>query len=179
MINCPNCQHANMDGATFCAECGMQLSVYPSLSTKSIIEDERHDTQMFTNEQIEEELKKRAAHETPKTLTNSWLTLHFLDSGKLLPLEDRTEFTFGRVSNAQPIMPDIDLTPFQAYAYGVSRLHAVIKHEERRISIRDLGSSNGTYINGRRITPLVDQELNQGDIVSLGKLKIQIMLRNI
>jgi len=45
--------------------------------------------------------------------------------------------------------------------------------------VMDLGSSNGTYINGRRINPHVEESLGHGDIVALGKLKIQVLLRNI
>jgi pSer/pThr/pTyr-binding forkhead associated (FHA) protein len=76
-------------------------------------------------------------------------------------------------------MPDIDLTPYQAYASGVSRLHAVVKRDSDRVLVMDLGSSNGTYVNGRRINPHVEETLNHGDILALGKLKIQVLLRNI
>jgi pSer/pThr/pTyr-binding forkhead associated (FHA) protein len=76
-------------------------------------------------------------------------------------------------------MPDIDLTPYQAYASGVSRLHVVVKRDSNRIIIMDLGSSNGTYLNGRRLTPHVEEPLNHGDVIALGKLKIQVLLRNI
>ena len=81
------------------------------------------------------------------------------------------------MSDAQPIMPDIDLTPYQAYANGVSRLHAVLKREGKRVFVMDLGSSNGTYLNGKRLQPNIDQTLNHGDMLALGKLKIQILLR--
>ena len=111
--------------------------------------------------------------------SNSWISLHLMDSGKILPLASRNEFTLGRLSEGQPIMPDIDLTPYQAYASGVSRLHAVVKREDNRVAVMDLGSSNGTYVNGRRLNPHTEESLSHGDIVALGKLKIQILLRNI
>jgi hypothetical protein len=122
-------------------------------------------------------LERRKTAQFPKDLDN-WASLHLLDSGQILPLGDRTEFTLGRVSEAQPIMPDIDLTPYQAYANGVSRLHAVLKREGKRVFVMDLGSSNGTYLNGVRLTPNLDQTLNHGDMLALGKLKIQILLKN-
>ena len=95
----------------------------------------------------------------------------------MLPLSDRSEFTLGRISEGQPIMPDIDLSPYQAYASGVSRLHAVIKQVRHRALIMDLGSANGTYINGKRLNPNVEQTLNNGDIIALGKLKMQVLLK--
>ena len=119
--------------------------------------------------------KKTAAY--AKDL-DTWASLHLLESGQILPLGDRTEFTLGRVSEAQPIMPDIDLTPYQAYASGVSRLHAVLKREGKRVLVMDLGSSNGSYLNGKRLKPNTEQVINHGDMLALGKLKIQILLKN-
>jgi hypothetical protein len=169
MIICTNCQYKNVSGAVFCAECGAQLDGVETLVTQAI-----------TDEQIEEELKKRLGHPEPVSApSNSWISLHLMDSGKILPLASRNEFTHGRLSEGQPIMPDIDLTPYQAYASGVSRLHAVVKREDNRVAVMDLGSSNGTYVNGRRLNPHTEESLSHGDIVALGKLKIQILLRNI
>jgi hypothetical protein len=168
MIKCSNCQHENVSGTLFCAECGVQLDGVDTLTTQSI-----------THDQIADDLKKRsAAMEPPSSPVNSWISLHLMDSGKILPLASRTEFTMGRLSEGQPIMPDIDLTPYQAYASGVSRLHAVVKREETRTVVMDLGSSNGTYLNGRRLNPHTEEELKHGDVVALGKLKIQVLLRN-
>lgn len=169
MIICTNCQHKNVAGAMFCAECGAQLDGIETLTTQAI-----------TNEQIANELKQKTPRPDPLSIpTNSWISLHLMDSGKILPLASRNEFTLGRLSEGQPIMPDIDLTPYQAYASGVSRLHAVVKREADRVLVMDLGSSNGTYLNGRRLNPHMEESLNHGDIVALGKLKIQILLRNI
>jgi FOG: FHA domain len=74
-------------------------------------------------------------------------------------------------------VPDIDLSLYQAYAAGVSRMHALIKREGRRVIVMDLGSSNGTYVNGKRLTPQTERLLNHGDVVALGKLKFQILIR--
>jgi pSer/pThr/pTyr-binding forkhead associated (FHA) protein len=116
-------------------------------------------------------------HRTPGSKLDTWGTLHLLETGQMLPLSDRNEFTLGRVSDGQPIMPDIDLSPYHAYANGVSRLHAVVKRDGEEIVLMDLGSSNGTYLNGKRVTPNVEQNLRHGDVVMFGKLKIQILLK--
>lgn len=168
MIICSNCQHENVSGTLFCVECGAQLNGTETLTTQAITQD-----------QIVDDLKKSATSEPPSSPANSWLSLHLMDSGKILPLATRNEFTMGRLSEGQPIMPDIDLTPYQAYASGVSRLHAVVKREAERVVIMDLGSSNGTYLNGRRLNPHTEEPLKHGDVVALGKLKIQVLLRNL
>ena len=54
-----------------------------------------------------------------------WLSI--LDFGELVAVPERKEFTLGRASSDQPIIPDVDLTPFNAYKAGVSRLHATIR----------------------------------------------------
>jgi hypothetical protein len=169
MIICPNCRHENVNGTVFCEDCGEQLDGVETLVTQAI-----------TDEQIAEELRKRAPRpDVDSSPANSWLSLHLMDSGKIVPLASRNEFTLGRLSEGQPIMPDIDLTAYQAYASGVSRLHAVVKRDGSTVMVMDLGSSNGTYLNGRRLNPHTEEHLNHGDIVALGKLKIQILLRNI
>lgn len=168
MIVCSNCRHANMSGAMFCAECGAQLIGRDALITQTI------STDKF------KKVSKKAGDEEAYQdfdVTDAWGSLHLLDTGQVLPLSSRNEFTMGRISEGQPIMPDIDLSPFQAYAAGVSRLHAVIKRESGRIIFMDLGSANGTYINGKRLSPNIEQIVNHGDIIALGKLKMQILFK--
>lgn len=55
----------------------------------------------------------------------------------------------------------------------VSRQHAQIRLKSRRYFIGDLGSTNGTYINGTQIT--TDQVLRDGDLVSLGGLEMRFV----
>lgn len=167
MIICPSCKHKNLDGTVFCDDCGSPLEPTEQVVTQNISEEER--------EQIAADSKMTQSISLD---LDTWASLHLLESGQILTLADRGEFTLGRVSDAQPIMPDIDLTPYQAYACGVSRLHAVLKRERNQVIVRDLGSSNGTYLNGKRLQPNSDHALNHGDMLFLGKLKLQILLKN-
>ena len=112
----------------------------------------------------------------PKMPLQSWISLLIIESGQILPLAERTEFTLGRSAEGQPIIPDVDLTAYNAYANGVSRLHAAIKLVNNRIVVVDLGSSNGTYLNGTRLSPYMETPVAHGDLVYLGKLKIQVLI---
>lgn len=173
MIICPNCNHENMAGAAFCTDCGAMLLDSDTLTTQKI-----HKVD------ISQEAPPRPIPPAPAPVparptapTDNWVTLHLLDSGQMLPLADRNEFTLGRVSEGQPVMPDIDLGPFRAYTHGVSRLHAIIRRGVDNVLLSDLESANGTFINGQRLPANEERPLTHGDVVSLGGLKIQILLK--
>jgi pSer/pThr/pTyr-binding forkhead associated (FHA) protein len=168
MIVCANCKHKNMAGAVFCSECGSQIFGTNELVTQNISTDSLNN------------LGKKPTGSLTGSLSgaDAWASLHLLDTGQVLPLSSRNEFTMGRISEGQPIMPDIDLSPYQAYAAGVSRLHAVIKRQGSQIILMDLGSANGTYVNGKRLSSNTEHSLNHGDIVALGKLKMQVLVNN-
>ncbi len=168
MIVCSNCKHDNMAGSMFCAECGAQLIGKDNLTTQTITTGQVGGTPT---------VEKNDQYQSFDG-GDAWGSLHLLDTGQVLPLSSRNEFTLGRISEGQPIMPDVDLSPYQAYAGGVSRLHAVLKRDAGRVVLMDLGSANGTYVNGKRMQPNAEQTVNHGDIVALGKLKIQILIKN-
>jgi hypothetical protein len=168
MIACPSCKHFNMVGAVFCEECGAQQTGTGEMITQTIHTDQvKIDTAPMVDKN----------HIQMPSTPETWGNLHMLDTGHVLPLSEHREFTLGRISEGQPIMPDIDLSAYQAYSNGVSRMHALIKHDGLRIVIMDLGSANGTYVNGKRLAASVEQSLNHGDVISLGKLKMQVLLK--
>ena len=76
-------------------------------------------------------------------------------------LDGNTTYTLGRVANADITLP---------YSW-VSRKHAMIQREGNgRFNLLDLGSSNGTFINGRKIhTPTA---LQNGDCIGIGNTRL-------
>ena len=42
--------------------------------------------------------------------------------------------------------------------------------------VEDLGSINGTFINGKRLAPYLPEALHDGDQLQLGKLLIEVEL---
>lgn len=166
MIICPSCQHKEISGALFCSQCGAQLVT---------VSDSHLPKELPESGARAEEPGAPKATSPMISPTTARLSLHLVESGQILPLAERSEFSLGRVAEGQPIMPDIDLTPFKAYENGVSRLHAILKLVNDQVTILDLGSSNGTYVNGNRLVPSVERPLNHGDMIHLGKLKLQIL----
>jgi len=173
MIVCPNCQHEEIVGALFCSECGARLLTTGHLTTQSF----RRNPSDVLNPPAELGVTALETGQVVGEESEAILSLHLVDSGNIIHLSDRTDFTLGRVAEGQPIMPDVDLSPFDAYAQGVSRMHAMIKIVNQGVVISDLGSSNGTRINGQKIVPHIDYPLKHGDVVALGKFKIQILIR--
>jgi hypothetical protein len=55
---------------------------------------------------------------------------------------------------------------------GISRRHAAVRERAGAITVEDLGSSNGTFVNGERITGEV--ELADGDEIQLGGTVISV-----
>ncbi|GAB4572758.1 MAG: hypothetical protein Kow0077_13110 [Anaerolineae bacterium] len=51
---------------------------------------------------------------------------------------------------------------------GVSRLHARLDYAHEQVTITDLGSTNGTYVNRHRIPPHEPRRLKAGDVLNLG-----------
>jgi pSer/pThr/pTyr-binding forkhead associated (FHA) protein len=172
MILCPNCQHHELSGALFCSECGAQLAFAEAMSTQSIFRSQSDGLSSTPTPENKDE-----APAPPSSTTDAAITLHLVESGQFLPLAGRNEYTLGRVAEGQPILPDIDLSSYEAYGHGVSRLHAALKLVNKRVVVVDLGSSNGTRVNGQKIVPNVEYPLNHGDVLALGKLKIQILIR--
>jgi len=166
MITCPNCQHDEATGAVFCSQCGGQLMAAPPIETHRINTAE-------TGKRVKGDTAPY--HPAPPETLDSWVSLHMVDSGQIVALADKTEFTLGRITEGQPIMPDVDFSTFNAYENGVSRLHAVLKRVNEHAIIVDLGSSNGTFVNGDRIVPHIEHRVNHGDMIYLGKLRFQVV----
>lgn len=86
-------------------------------------------------------------------------------SGQVIPL-NRRKFLIGRESDCQ-LRPNSEL---------VSRHHCVFGIDEYSVRLRDLGSTNGTTVNGERIVK--ETTLNAGDKVVVGNLEFEFRVLN-
>jgi len=90
-------------------------------------------------------------------------------------LKDNLSITLGRADHKSTSRPDIDLSRFGAAERGVSREHARLEFKEGRLYLVDLGSTNGSFFRGERLTPEQPQQLRRGDEFILGRLAVQVM----
>jgi len=81
----------------------------------------------------------------------------------------------GRASEAESYRPDFDMTFYDDGGY-VSRRHARITRGRGGYFVTDLGSSNGTTVNGRPLSARHAHALRNGDRIKVGLVVIQFCL---
>ncbi|MFN8857270.1 MAG: FHA domain-containing protein [Planctomycetaceae bacterium] len=85
-------------------------------------------------------------------------------AGKSIPLPMK-QFLIGREQDCH-LRPNSEL---------ISRHHCVFSIDDFSVRLRDLGSTNGTFVNGTRIEAPVT--LKSGDRISFGKLAFEVLIR--
>jgi len=55
-----------------------------------------------------------------------------------------------------------------------SRQHAVINFEDGKLSVEDLNSANGTYVNRTRVYPGQKRPIGVGDVVQIGTVQLKV-----
>lgn len=89
-------------------------------------------------------------------------------------LEINGDTVFGRQFKDQEAPDLVDLNPYGAGSLGVSRRHLMLRPTATNLFIVDLGSTNGTYRNGRSIGSHTPYSLVNGDLITLGKLPLMV-----
>jgi len=90
--------------------------------------------------------------------------------GSTLDIPAKEEVVIGREDPISEVFPDLDLTGLGGMEQGVSRKHAVIHRSGADYTVEDMGSTNGTYVNRKKVQPNVPQAIKPGDEIRFGKL---------
>jgi pSer/pThr/pTyr-binding forkhead associated (FHA) protein len=80
----------------------------------------------------------------------------------------------GRHDDDSSQNPTLDLSQFGARSKGVSRIHAAIEFAQKKVVVMDLGSTNGTFLNGHELPPNVPRLLRDGDELCFAKLSAHV-----
>ena len=95
--------------------------------------------------------------------------------GQVLTLPLVESVVIGRANDdPDSPQPDVDLSAFGAIEGGVSRRHLRITTRGEMVYVSDLGSSNGTWLNGHRLFSHTQRLVRSGDELALGTLKIVV-----
>jgi CheY-like chemotaxis protein len=89
-----------------------------------------------------------------------------------VPVKD--SMLIGRPDAKHEVTPEIDVTPHGGHTMGVSRRHAIIRTVDNRITIEDLSSANGTYINEHILEKGKEYRIRDRDIIRLGHMRLQV-----
>lgn len=107
--------------------------------------------------------------------TAAMLMIMDMDTDAHFPLVAENEITIGRLDPHRGIRPDVDLSKFDP-ASRISRRHARVTTRGHQFFIEDLGSANGTVINGRtRLKPQEPYPLVNGDVVKIGETTLKFV----
>ena len=88
------------------------------------------------------------------------LKLRAIEFGTARELEAVCPVVIGRTDEAGLVVPDPE----------VSRRHARLETENDVLYLRDLGSRNGTFLNGRRVVDSI--EVRAGDAIDIGATRL-------
>ena len=165
MIECPSCKNQDFVGTLFCSECGTRLT------HTATVPEGMMKAQANSNE------TGRSGPDGPELKSGALLGLRVIESGSVISLLGRDNFTLGRSGKSQAVIPDVDLLPFKAFDHGVSRMHAEIQMRSEGIFLIDLDSANNTVVNGQILDPQKAYPIHHGDTLELGGLRLQLISR--
>jgi len=155
---CPNCAQPHRLGELICPECGALLA-------------RGGQTQKINVMDLPERRKTRHG----EAYAQDQKSISFDINGQHLSMPIKASIILGRQSDSpDDAQPDLDLSPYSAQECGVSRRHVEIRHQGFLTYVIDLGSSNGTWLNGQRLIHSKERLLRNGDELQLGHLKVRI-----
>lgn len=169
MIECPSCGRKHRPGTLFCSECGVYLPTGGPLRTEPLPEKELPISRAnpWASEPVED----------VEEVTLVPLSVEVIATGRQIQLPPTPEVHVGRLDAAHGIFPDLDLTTDGGLEAGVSRHHCKIHQRGSAYLVEDVGSANGTFLGGQRLTPYLPHVLKDGDELQLGRVKLKVIIQ--
>ena len=166
-VICPSCGAENLPGTLFCVQCGTYLPSGGPLRTEPIPDQE--------DEHPARPSHKKGGEAQVKAIS---LEVDVTNSGRKVLLSAEREILVGRLDAAHGIFPELDLTTDGGLEQGVSRRHARIYTRDGTCFVEDLDSTNGTFLNGERLTPYLPYAFQDGDELMFGTMHISVRIHS-
>ena len=161
IIQCPVCGTHNRHDADACAECGSMFMNDDAPSPITLPLRRPPDTRYFGPTEVSSEV------------ASPTIIFQFLPSGTCVASQLDTPLVMGRECG-DDVNSFINLMDFNGEKHGVSRQHCILHRRDSQLLIADLGSTNGTYLNGQRLVPNKGYAVTHGDKLILGSLHIMV-----
>ncbi len=164
MVKCPVCQTTHVHNTLYCHDCGIYLPKDKNRKTDQMNEvgwvgDDANGAKADSLSQLDS---------APRAVR---LKIGTRQRKVEIPL-DRVIY-LGRVDPVSDVFPDVDLTEHGS-GNNISRRHASLQLYDGLVVVEDLGSTNGTFVNGIRLESYLPEVLGDGDNLQLGKLVIEV-----
>ncbi len=168
---CPVCKYKNEAGATICAYCGASLEITQG-NPSTTVNMERETTSVLP--EAGRDILQKAYQAPPKGIA-----IYTTESDVPITIQTDPQFTLGRKMTGEMDESFVDLRPFGAYENGVSRRHALIRVSENGYDLIDLGSTNGTWLEKKRLIPNRPYPLESGSRIYLGRLQLFVIYQKV
>jgi len=177
MTQCPTCHSRFVPNTVFCTECGAYLPEPKELSTEMIEASKvpwaKEDASLFDADAdlLDPDLLTIRLRISPLDASQEHPNVQ-ADHTRELQVALIRPIRLGRVDPKEGVYPEIDLT--DAKQHGVSREHVCFYRRGHAVEVEDLGSTNGTLLNGVRLFPYKPASLRDGDRLQLGNLVVEV-----
>ena len=165
-MKCPHCQKQNRSGLLLCEHCGHQLLTLSDFS--------RYQTRSIEAGPALPSPLDFQRMGTGYLHSSSFVTLDLLDSNKKISLKTKGHILLGRADKDSQWQPTVDFTPYGAVEMGVSRVHVDLYFESDQVFVLELGSANGTRVNGVSLQIGGAQQIHNGDLLEMGHLRMRV-----
>jgi len=166
---CPNCKNKNAHDAVICRYCGVSLNT-DSLMT--VATTKNTEIKINYSEKIED-LKV-----DEKIIPAEGIAIYFAGTTKPVEILMDKEFVIGRkIIATESLESFLDLSDFDGFRMGLSRRHAMVRRTETNYEIIDLSSTNGTWLNGKRLVPYMPYPLPSGSQLRLSRIRLFVFHR--
>jgi len=201
MVKCSECGYENIDGLDYCDGCGAKLvatgapaaapnggaATPPASETPAAAPSGATAAEAGAAPAAESEVPTgditpppasapAAAPEAMVAVFKAKLQIvRGEGKGQELPLEDGNN-VIGRWDPETGAFPEVDLDKYDPEA-KVSRKHALLRIDGGKITVEDMGSLNGTYVNRQpRLAPGTPAEIKAGDEIIIGKTFLKLVI---
>ncbi len=199
MIKCPFCGFDNEDGALFCEQCKSDLSAVPAtpppaeVPVAAVVEEAPVAALVQEAEPVAAAVVEEAIAAAPAPRDAAAAPAAEAPAGQSVPPGAQVKLVVIRgqkinmefpvygelnfIGRADEKPVDIDLEDQEPPdRVWTSRQHAVIEYNESQgiITIEDLNSSNGTFVNRNRVHPGQKRQLFVNDVVQIGTVHMKL-----
>lgn len=183
MITCPSCNEKTPIESLFCDQCGIELKICPKCGEYGKVNRCKECGTILQTvaqfKQTQDTIKPtKPQNNTPKdikikenqpqsTILELKAPAYFENKGLDINLQLFDNMVIGRNTEKHNISFANNGT--------ISRAHCRINIINNQGSITDLGSTNGTFVNGLKLTPNVAQSIKCGDIVKIAFTELNVI----